>query len=473
MEATALAAWVALLSRYSREDGHLVACSVASAEPSSGGMETPLRKVPEQGWPEYIGSDLCLPMRLPYSESWTLGRLYAAVRAKMCAARQRSGTLPQGIDLSGQAGFEWRLAAGEVAPGLKRLPLVLCCEWSEPRRLALTLHYACATLDAAAARRLLGHLQQLLIACQRDREQLAAGVGLAAAAERETLQGWSDATATEWDGCLDSVVHTAMLSQAEHCPTRAALVEDQRSMTYLQLAQAAAAVAATLARAGVRGGAAGLNGGLVPLLAARGLEMITGIYGILLAGAAYVPLDVKWPADRIAEVVSQCAPLAGAASSGVLASCLSDAGCPRIVSLCHFCAGLAGDGGDGGDGGSGAVSEMLQTLPVATASPASGAAPVYCFFTSGSTGKPKGVVVPHAGLVHRVRWFQARYCMAAGEPHLLKHSYTFGLSEWEIFWTLSFGGTLVLLKPEGEKVHEKSAARGMASQFVTHHSHAV
>lgn len=63
--------------------------------------------------------------------------------------------------------------------------------------------------------------------------------------------------------------------------------------------------------------------------------------------------------------------------------------------------------------------------------------------------------------------------MAAGEPHLLKHSYTFGLSEWEIFWTLSFGGTLVLLKPEGEKVHEKSAARGMASQFVTHHSHAV
>ena len=176
--------------------------------------------------------------------------------------------------------------------------------------------YACATLDAAAARRLLGHLQQLLLACQRDREQLAAGVGLAAAAERETLQGWSDATATEWDGCLDSVVHTAMLSQAEHCPTRAALVEDQRSMTYLQLAQAAAAVAATLARAGVRGGAAGVNGGFVPLLATRGLEMITGIYGILLAGAAYVPLDVKWPADRIEEVVLQCAPLAGAASSG-------------------------------------------------------------------------------------------------------------------------------------------------------------
>ena len=249
--------------------------------------------------------------------------------------------------------------------------------------------------------------------------------------------------------------------------TCSAPVHDAGALTYSQLAHAAGAIAAGLAQAGVRHGGplADGEGGLVPLLATRGLEMVCGIYGILLADAAYVPLDTKWPDDRLAEVVSQCSPRAAAASSAELGSRLSTAGCPVVLHLTHYCATSAA-------GAASAVAASSATAPSASPPaaslppvtlpvPRSGAglgnewdgAPgaVYVFFTSGSTGKPKGVVVPHCGLVHRIRWFQQRYAMSPCDAHVLKHSYTFGLSEWELFWPLSLGGTLVLSKPDGEK----------------------
>ena len=68
---------------------------------------------------------------------------------------------------------------------------------------------------------------------------------------------------------------------------------------------AAEAVASTL-----RGAASVRADGLLPLIASRSLEMLIGIFGILLAECAYVPLDPKWPADRVREVVAQCAPRA-------------------------------------------------------------------------------------------------------------------------------------------------------------------
>ncbi|CAK0883597.1 unnamed protein product [Prorocentrum cordatum] len=57
----------------------------------------------------------------------------------------------------------------------------------------------------------------------------------------------------------------------------------------------------------------------------------------------------------------------------------------------------------------------------------------------------------HAGLRHRVEWMHARYALRPGEATVLKHAYTFGLSEWEVFWPLAVGAALVLPRPGGEK----------------------
>eukprot|EP00929_Paragymnodinium_shiwhaense_P069349 TRINITY_DN3498_c0_g1_i1.p1 TRINITY_DN3498_c0_g1~~TRINITY_DN3498_c0_g1_i1.p1 ORF type:complete len:1217 (-),score=230.76 TRINITY_DN3498_c0_g1_i1:795-4445(-) len=57
----------------------------------------------------------------------------------------------------------------------------------------------------------------------------------------------------------------------------------------------------------------------------------------------------------------------------------------------------------------------------------------------------------HAGLRHRIEWMQKRYVLKPGEATILKHAYTFGISEWEMFWPMAVGSTLVVPKPGGEK----------------------
>jgi amino acid adenylation domain-containing protein len=77
---------------------------------------------------------------------------------------------------------------------------------------------------------------------------------------------------------------------------------------------------------------------------------------------------------------------------------------------------------------------------------------LYIFYTSGTTGKPKGVMVEHTSLVHRISWLQRHHQLTPGKDAVLhKTAYGFGVSEWEIFWPLLSGTTLVLAKPGGHR----------------------
>ena len=77
---------------------------------------------------------------------------------------------------------------------------------------------------------------------------------------------------------------------------------------------------------------------------------------------------------------------------------------------------------------------------------------VYIFYTSGTTGKPKGVAVEHRGLVRRIAWFDRLYPLKAGrDAMLLKTTYTFGISEWELFWAPTTGATTVVANNEGHR----------------------
>jgi non-ribosomal peptide synthetase component F len=77
---------------------------------------------------------------------------------------------------------------------------------------------------------------------------------------------------------------------------------------------------------------------------------------------------------------------------------------------------------------------------------------VYVFYTSGTTGKPKGVAVEHRGLVRRIAWFDRLYPLKPGEDAvLLKTTYTFGISEWELFWAPTTGASLVVANADGHK----------------------
>lgn len=110
-------------------------------------------------------------------------------------------------------------------------------------------------------------------------------------------------------------------------------------------------------------------------MASRGVEMILGILGILRTGSGYVPLDLHWPDDRLAEVLQQCGSKVLLASSDCHTK-LSSVG-RRVASVATVLDVKA-----------------LVKAPEQLSDKGSGHTLAYTFFTSGSTGKPKGVMAP-------------------------------------------------------------------------------
>lgn len=284
--------------------------------------------------------------------------------------------------------------------------------------------------------RMLRHLTTLLDALSRSPEAALCQLPLQlphSADESEVCQ-WSDAYSSspyapgaEDHFSADISMCSMIEASAKAFPNELALLDDGSGTTYTyqEVLKMSSSLAVALRQAGV------LQDTLVPLMASRGVEMILGILGIMRTGSGYVPLDLHWPDDRLADVLQQCQSKVLLATSDCHTKMSSIARrVPGVTSVLDVKSHL--DDGHLSDQGAG------HTL-------------AYCFFTSGTTGKPKGVMVENKGLVHRIHWFQQRWPLRPGEGIVSKVAYTFGLSEWEIFWPLVAGATLILAPPGGEK----------------------
>ncbi|KAJ1452941.1 hypothetical protein M885DRAFT_444314, partial [Pelagophyceae sp. CCMP2097] len=196
--------------------------------------------------------------------------------------------------------------------------------------------------------------------------------------------------------------------------------------------------------------------GRVALLLEREPSMVLAVYAVLLAGGCYVPVEPDYPPDRIRSMVQ-------------------DAGCKTVVTQKRFfehaqdalegwfdgnvvvCDADDPDaGGDANDAGGGNACMQHRLFGGPLKAPgAVNVRPehlVYVFYTSGTTGKPKGVMVEHRGLVRRIAWFQRLYGLCGDDAVLLKTTYTFGISEWELFWAPTVGSTTVVASAAGHRV---------------------
>lgn len=201
------------------------------------------------------------------------------------------------------------------------------------------------------------------------------------------------------------LLHAGFVRQAAETPHAVAIRHGDRSATYAELLGAARSAAAELTAAGVTAG------DYVGIRLPPGHNQVATILGTLLAGAAYVPLDVEWPEHRITQITQQCA----------------------LVHLCEP---------------GGRVDELLNApwLPGAASGPANPQRPddtAYVIFTSGSTGVPKGVMVSHRAAWNTVDDVNDRLRIAATDALLAVSQHTFDLSVYNIFGTLAAGATLV------------------------------
>ncbi|MBJ7005463.1 amino acid adenylation domain-containing protein [Streptomyces griseofuscus] len=315
----------------------------------------------------------------------------------------------------------------QLAPAKFDLTVTLAAERAEDGTegpLTGTVEYRTDLFDQAGAAALADRLTRLLTAVAADPDQPIGRIALLSEDERRLiLDKWND-TRHELE---PTTLADCVAEQIARTPEATALVFEGEEVTFGALDTRIDALAARLSAHGVG------RGDTVAVAVPRSVELIVAVCAAHRAGAAYVPLDSDYPADRLAYMLENSRPTAVVATPGEAARLRVPEGVPLLLP----------SGEDTADPGTAG-----RTAPDARAVPAD---PAYVIYTSGSTGRPKGVVVPHRAVTNRLRWGQDQYLLTAEDRVLHKTPSSFDVSVWEIFWPLSTGATLVVARPEGHR----------------------
>jgi amino acid adenylation domain-containing protein len=250
------------------------------------------------------------------------------------------------------------------------------------------------------------------------------------------------------------MVHELLERAAREQGERVAAIDGERELSYAELEERASALAGTLAAAGVA------PGDRVGLLQEKSLEALVAIYGVLKAGAAYVPLDDQAPLRRLSYIVRDAGIRCLIASPGTADVCrgMLAEGVPLQT--------IVGADGEGEGARWIAWSEVAERAADPPALAADPERLAYVLYTSGSTGEPKGVMLSHANCLAFVRW-------AAGEvevgpaDRLSSHApFHFDLSTFDLF-AAAHGGATVVLVPRELSVFPVMLARFIAERGIT------
>lgn len=274
-----------------------------------------------------------------------------------------------------------------------------------------------------------------------------------------------------FQGADEFVEHRTLLQrfeiQADRTPEAVALREGPvydadgrfggRQRTYAELKYAAQSVARGLVRAGVRPQDA------VALRTERGVEQFELLYGVLYAGAVYLPIDPSLPAQRVETMLAdaQCTVLVNGPAIAGLDFGTSSQTAIRQIDSRELAGSLEREPEIHGEDG--ASPSASGEYPGHSTRPGDRA---YIQFTSGSTGRPKGVPITHRAVDNRLRWQQHLIPIGAGDRVAHKTAISFDVHVWELYWPLQHGGRIVIAAPEGHKDPEY-LARLMTEEQVT------
>lgn len=316
-------------------------------------------------------------------------------------------------------------------------PLTIAINPGEEIRIRVV--YDPSTYEAATVETIAAQLEHFL-------GQLVDGIGgaigqltsLPPAERRRTLETWNQ---THRAYPLEKTLMDLFEEQVERTPDAKALVFEGRELTYRELDRASNRLASRLKSMG-----AGPDT-LIGISMRRSVELVVGLYGILKADAAYVPIDPDYPDERVRFV-------------------LDDSGITLLLTQSHLLERLS--------------SERYRILALDTESLeeeddqalSRAARPenlAYMIYTSGSTGRPKGVMNTHLGICNRLFWMQDTYPLGAADRVLQKTPYSFDVSVWEFFWPLQVGATLVVARPQGHLDSRYLAQRIQQDQITTIH----
>lgn len=229
------------------------------------------------------------------------------------------------------------------------------------------------------------------------------------------------------------LVHDLFLRSCARHPEAIAASDPAGTLSYGELELASLRLAEKLARLGVRGGAP------VGVALAPSNQVAVALVGILRAGGACLPLDLRYPQQRLAFMLadSGCEVVV---SAGGESPTVPGADHPVVLDIAEAQrpAAPAGERSPGVEGPPGTTER--QEAMLAQARPHD---PAYVIYTSGSTGAPKGVVLSHQGLANHHQAVVERYGLSRLDRTLALSSLGFDISIEEMFPTWAAGGTVL------------------------------
>ncbi|MFE5641556.1 amino acid adenylation domain-containing protein [Rhodococcus sp. NPDC056516] len=335
-----------------------------------------------------------------------LGELFDTLLVLRNAAAQDSGTTPRLRHLSTVDGSEFPISIA-VDPG---------------DRLNLSVTYLPDLVDESTARDLLDRFHDALetIADEPDRP-------LARWATRR-IPSYPSLTGTP-----DITIAELLSERAELDPDRTAVVLGEESVTFAELSSRIDSFAAALIRRG-----AGPER-IVALALPRTVETVVALFAVLRTGAAYLPLELDHPTDRLNVILADAQPSILVSTSAVVSRPFVTDADVMVIDDAETVAELRAD----------RVLTAADQVAFAPGVPGRLEHPAYVIYTSGSTGAPKGVLTPYRGLTnmqlnHRSKIFEPTIAAGGGRTLRIAHtvSFSFDMSWEELLWLV-----------EGHEVH--------------------
>ena len=213
-------------------------------------------------------------------------------------------------------------------------------------------------------------------------------------------------------------LHHLFEMQVARTPEEVAVISASVTLTYFELNRRSGRLARYLRRLGVGPEV------LVGIMTERSVDMLVGILAILKAGGAYLPLDHRYPHERLSLMVSD-------AQISLLLTQSSLAHLLRDIEIRTVCV----------DADSATISQEEEISSCA----ATESNLAYVIYTSGSTGRPKGVMIEHRSAVALVQWARTAFSAAELNGVLASTSICFDLSVFELFVPLAWGGRVIIV----------------------------
>jgi amino acid adenylation domain-containing protein len=293
------------------------------------------------------------------------------------------------------------------------------------------LSYATDLFDDATAERFVAVFRSVLETIAAGPEVQVGDMDLLPAPELRQLDAWSCGETLDVPRTtLDELVRRQVAASQD---VVAVIADDGTELTYGDFDARVNALAHLLVEEGVR------VGDRVAVAMPRSADLVVALAGVIRTGAAYVPIDPDYPAERVKHILADAEPRA-------VITDRHTAGAHHHVLTEHPVRILFIDDES--------VQRHLDAGvidPPEVSRPLLPADAAYVIFTSGTTGRPKGVQITHQAIVNRLWWMRDLYRIGAPDRVLLKTPFTFDVSVWEFFLPLVTGAVVIVAQDGGHK----------------------